>query len=75
MTKKQGIRSVLFILALSMVLCLIVNVFTIPAEGDTLSVKKRYNDFYDEPENTWDCVLVGTSCVDREWIMEWQFML
>lgn len=68
MTKKQGIRSVLFILALSMVLCLIVNVFTIPAEGDTLSVKKRYNDFYDEPENTWDCVLVGTSCVDREWI-------
>lgn len=52
MTKKQGIRSVLFILALSMVLCLIVNVFTIPAEGDTLSVKKRYNDFYDEPENS-----------------------
>lgn len=68
MTKKQGLRLVLFVMVLGIVLCAMISVFDIPAEGDTLNIKKRYNDFYDEPENTWDCVLVGTSCVDREWV-------
>lgn len=68
MTKKQGLRLVLFLLILGMAFCALVRVFGMPTNKDTaLGVMKRYNDFYDEPENTWDCVLLGTSCVDRQW--------
>lgn len=67
MTKKQGLQSVLFVAVLGMVLCAVFSVFDLPTADDTLGVKRRFNDFYDEPENTWDCVLIGTSCVDREW--------
>lgn len=68
MTKKQGLRLVCFTLILGIILCAVISVFGMPMDKDTaLGVMKRYNDFYDEPENTWDCVLLGTSCVDRQW--------
>lgn len=68
MTKKQGLRLVLFSLILGVIVCALIRVFGMPTDRDTaLGVMKRYNDFYDEPENTWDCVLLGTSCVDRQW--------
>ena len=68
MTKKQGFKIVLFLLILGILIYPLLGIFQIAAEGDTLGIKKRYNEFYGEPENTWDCVMVGTSCVDREWI-------
>lgn len=68
MTKTQGIRLGLFTIVLGMILLVIISLFGIPVEGDTLSIAKRFNEFYDEPENTWDCVMVGTSSVDRQWV-------
>ncbi|MCI9081576.1 MAG: hypothetical protein HFI70_04505 [Lachnospiraceae bacterium] len=68
MTKKQGLRLISFLLVLGLILYGLVRVFGMPTNKDTaLGVMKRYNDFYDEPENTWDCVMLGTSCVDRQW--------
>lgn len=68
MTKNQGLRLIAFILVLGLVLCALFKVFALPVGDDTLSVRQRFNDFYDEPENTWDCVILGTSCIDREWV-------
>lgn len=67
MTKKQGIRLVSFVLVLLLTLLGLIKVFGIPTDDSMISITERFVEFYDEPENTWDCVFVGTSCVDREW--------
>lgn len=67
MTKKQGLRMALFLLLLCMVLYAVISVFGLPVGGDTYSTSKRFKEFYGEPEDTWDCVLLGTSCMDRQW--------
>ena len=66
MTKRQGFRAVLFFVVLGMVLSCLIRVFGIPLERDTWNMT-RFNEFYEEPKNTWDCVIIGTSCVDRGW--------
>lgn len=68
MTRKQGLRAALFLLALCMVLCMLVSVFGLPVGGDTYATRKRFKEFYREPANTWDCVMIGTSCIDRQWV-------
>ncbi len=68
MTIKQGLRFLLFIVALGISAGAVVSVFGLPAEGNALACTKRYHSFYAEPEDTIDFVLLGTSSVDREWI-------
>lgn len=63
----QGLRLIAFVLVLGLILSALFKIFSLPAGDDTLSVRQRFNEFYDEPENTWDAVFLGTSCVDREW--------
>lgn len=65
---KKGLRLISFILVLGLVLCALFRVFSLPVGEDTLSVRLRFNEFYNEPENTWDGVILGTSCIDREWV-------
>lgn len=67
MTKKQGLRMALFLLILCMALYAVISVFGLPVGGNTYSTSKRFKEFYREPEDTWDCVLLGTSCMDRQW--------
>lgn len=67
MTKKQGLRAVLFFVVLGMVLGGVIRVFGIPLERPVWNVT-RYNAFYKEPRNTWDGVVLGTSCIDRGWV-------
>ena len=73
MTKTQGLRLAVFMALLGIILNTVIGVFGLPADGGTISIKRRFGEFYNEPEDTWDCVLVGTSCVDREWVapMAW----
>jgi len=66
MTKKQGLRAVLFFVVLCMALGSVVRVFGIPLERPVWNVT-RFNEFYEEPRNTWDGVVLGTSCIDRGW--------
>ncbi len=66
MTKRQGFRGVLFFVVLGIILSNVIRIFGIPLERDTWNMT-RFNEFYEEPENTWDCVIIGTSCVDRGW--------
>lgn len=68
MTKKQGLRAALFLLVLCMALGALIRVFGLPAGGETYSTRRRFQEFYSETRNTWDCVLIGTSCIDREWV-------
>lgn len=68
MTKKQGLRLVVFIVLLGIVLNAMIGVFGFPPNDGTISIKKRFGEFYSGAENTWDCVMVGASCVDREWV-------
>ena len=73
MTKTQGLRLAVFMALLGIILNTVIGVFGLPADGGTISIKRRFGEFYNEPEDTWDCVLVGTSCVDRDWVapMAW----
>lgn len=66
MTKKQGLRAVLFFVVLGMVLGSVIRVFGIPLERSVWNVTS-FNEFYEEPRNTWDGVVLGTSCIDRGW--------
>lgn len=68
MTKRQGLRLAVFIVLLGIVLNAMVGVFGFPPNDGTVSIKQRFGQFYSEPENTWDCVMVGASCVDRQWV-------
>ena len=66
MTKRQGFRAGVFFVLLGMVLSSVIRVFGLPLERDTWNIT-RFNEFYEAPKNTWDCVIIGTSCVDRGW--------
>lgn len=66
MTIKQGFKAVSFFVLLGFILSSVFRVFGIPLERDTWNLT-RFNEFYDEPRNTWDCVVIGTSSMDRGW--------
>lgn len=67
MTKKQGIRLAAFVLVLLLTLSGLIRIFGIPTNDSMFNINERFIEFYDEPEDTWDCVFVGTSCVDWGW--------
>ena len=67
MTKKQGLKAVLFFVVLGMVFGSVIRVFGVPMERSMWSMT-RFNEFYEEPRNSWDCVVLGTSCIDRGWV-------
>lgn len=65
MRKKQIFKVAGFLIVLSFILWKINSVFVQPA---TVGTNSRYRAFYkEEPENTWDGVLLGSSVVDRGW--------
>lgn len=67
MTKKQGLKAISFFVVLGIVLGSVVRVFGIPLERPVWNVT-RFNEFYEEPRNSWDGVVLGTSCIDRGWV-------
>lgn len=64
MTKKQGLRMVTFLILLCFVCACLFRVFSIPK---TNTAVKRYKEFYQEPENTIDGIILGTSVAYRGW--------
>lgn len=63
--KKNIIKVAGFLIILGFVLWKINSVVVQPA---TVGTNSRYRAFYkEEPENTWDGVLLGSSVVDRGW--------
>ena len=46
MTKKQGLRLVVFIVLLGIVLNTMIGVFGFPPNDGTISIKKRFGEFY-----------------------------
>lgn len=64
MTRKQGIRAIVFILILSIVIFILLNIFTVAKKH---IVVRRYNEFYEEPNGTIDGIILGTSVSHRGW--------
>lgn len=65
MSKRQGIRAILFILCTITLFLWLSYIFVSP-EGSGMS--SRFHDFYKkEKENTWDAAFLGSSVVSRAW--------
>lgn len=67
MTKKQGIRAVLFLALLIGILWWIDATLRFDPSTANLMMTRRFNEMYTDTENTWDGVLVGSSNADRAW--------
>lgn len=52
MTKTQGLRLAVFMALLGIILNTVIGVFGLPADGGTISIKRRFGEFYNEPEDT-----------------------
>lgn len=64
MTKKQIIRTVAFLLVVSLLLLTLCDLF----EYENSYISERIETYQDLPKNTVDAVMVGTSGIDRYWI-------
>ncbi len=67
MTKKQGIRAVLFIVATLAVLLWINSRMGFPKDEQAVRITRRFKEMYSDEKNTWDGIIVGTSEADRAW--------
>jgi hypothetical protein len=67
MTKKQGIRAVIFLAVLIGLLWWIDKTLRFEATKANLLITRRFNEMYTDTEDTWDGILLGTSDVDRAW--------
>lgn len=65
MTKKQVIRTIAFILVLVLVLWRLFNIFSITKHKNF--VARKYQEFYQEPKNSIDGIMLGTSVAYRAW--------
>ncbi len=68
MTKKQIVRTIIFLVILMIVLGYLNDVFSYPSGKDGDGVKERYNSFYKQPDKTIDGIYIGASGVDRYWV-------
>lgn len=65
MTKKQGVRAVVFLAVLiGIVLCLDGVSRLSP---DSAHISRRFRELYTDAADTWDGILLGTSYTDRAW--------
>ena len=64
MTKNQIIRTVAFLLVVSVLLLTLCDLF----EYENSHISERIETYHDLPRNTVDAVMVGTSGIDRYWI-------
>lgn len=67
MTRRQGIRAVLFLLVLSIFIWIANSVIGMPKDADIAQNRQRFNELYSEEKNTWDGIIIGTSFAHRAW--------
>lgn len=67
MTKKQGIRAVIFLAILIGILWWIDATLRFEANRANLLMTRRFDEMYTDTKNTWDGILVGSSNADRAW--------
>ncbi len=67
MTKKQGIRAVLFVIVTLAVLLCINSGMGFPKDDQAVQITRRFEEMYRDEKNTWDGIIVGTSEADRAW--------
>lgn len=68
MTKKQGVRAVLFGVVLIAILWWIDGTLRLnPRIFSNRMMIWRFDEMYTDQKNTWDGVIVGTSLADRDW--------
>ncbi len=67
MTKKQGIRAVLFFLTTLAVLLWINSKMGYPKDEQAVRITRRFEELYSDEKHTWDGIIVGTSEADRAW--------
>lgn len=67
MTKRQGIRAILFLIVLSAVLWTAGSVIGLPKDADISLITRRFNELRTDEKNTWDGIFIGTSMADRAW--------
>lgn len=67
MTKRQGIRAIVFLALLGSILLWINDAIGTPRNSDVILMTRRFDELYSDPKNTWDGILLGTSVVDRAW--------
>lgn len=75
MSKKEGLKTVLFFILLIGVLSVLNHIYAMPyiEKRSLASTISRYNELYEEKENTWDGIILGRSVLDRAWVapMAW----
>lgn len=67
MTKKQGIRAVIFLAILISILWWIDATLRFEANRANLLMTRRFDEMYIDTKNTWDGILIGSSNADRAW--------
>lgn len=67
MTKKQGIRALLFLVIVIGILSWLDKHYRFEPTEANLAISRRFHEMYTEPKDTWDGVLLGASQVDRAW--------
>ncbi len=67
MTKRQAVRVIVFVCIAAGVFMGINALAKSPQNSDVVQVTRRFDEFYEDTENTWDGVLIGSSPVDRAW--------
>lgn len=67
MTKRQGIRAVLFVIVTLAVLLWIDSALRMPKDTYNVLMTRRFEEMYTDERNTWDGIIVGTSEADRAW--------
>lgn len=65
MTRTQALRALLFLLLLTAAIALLLKVFTRDKKNITY---RGFQEFYSEPENAVDGIIVGASLAHRGWI-------
>lgn len=65
MTKRQGVRAVLFLAVLVGILWCLDGVLKL--SPDSAHISRRFKELYTDEADTWDGILLGTSYTDRAW--------
>ncbi len=67
MTKRQAVRVIVFICIAAGIFMGLNALAKSPQNADVVQVTRRFDEFYEDTENTWDGILIGSSPVDRGW--------
>lgn len=67
MTKRQGLRAIIFLLILLTVLWIAGTVVGMPRTDDVVLMTRRFDALYTDEKDTWDGIVIGVSTVDRAW--------